>query len=757
MLARILKTPRIARFSMAGLAFSMAFSSTDRADGCQAQQAAPPNVHVPTGVASTLPPPGSVTYRLGDRTNIARAAEPGLQFAPRPDQAPQINGDGMVRQASYQEPAGGSDQPAAQPVPAMLNGSAPLLPTNQALEVARRQLNGGQPNALAAPGAFAPPPVPAGMAGQLQQPPRRDENSMRGGSQPLRNPATSMGGQFAGITPPTMPPSIPPVAQVARATGLVNSASGAQHSPATSDAANPAGLAVTPGMRSTGVYAATQQPGTGDSQPFAAADELRQSPNTSTGTETPAISLAIPSLEIQAFGPASVGINKPVQYRIVARNRDTITAQRISVMLNLPAWVKVQNVNTSAGRREKTDDPSASRVAWMIDQIPAGQAQSMIVDVIATQAETFDLAIDWAMQPIAASASVGVTEPRLEMNIAGPNEVQYGETAVYDVSVRNPGTGTAENVSVMLPEALGGERATLGDIAPGQERTFQVELLARAAGQLDLTTSAAATGNLQASSTRNIIVRRPQLATEIAGPPVKYAGTSATYEVVITNSGDATARDVVAAIALPAGVIYNSGIDGAEVGEGGLRWNIGTLDIGDSRRYQLNCTMNVDGQIGVEIAARGSGEIASVARCSTLVETVADIVLTVEDPTGPLPLNQKVDYTIRIRNRGTKVAESLDLIFMFSEGIEPSSANGLGNTIEPGKVTFSSIPSIEPGDEIAVTVSAQASQPGTHKFRAQLTGAKTEAHEVSEGTTQFYGDPANRTAEKPGDAASGIR
>jgi uncharacterized repeat protein (TIGR01451 family) len=755
MLARFTKMPGFCRLSIAGMALSLACSPFAKASGWQTQQQAPPNVHVPTGVASTLPPAGSVTYRLGDQTNIARAAEPGLQFAPRPDLPPLVNGDGMVRQASWQEPVGTAGQTSAQPIPTMLNGSAPLLPTNQVLEVARMQMGGGQPGALTPPGALAPPPAPGGRAGQLQQPPPRDENSMRTGGQPLRNPTAPMAGQLPGNAP-AMPPSVSPAAQVARATGLVNTQSQGTQGPIAGNPAGSGGPSLTPGLRSTGAYAATQQP-TGNPAAQATQDGLRQPTSPSGNSETPAISLMIPSLEIQAFGPASVGINKPVQYRIVARNRDTMTAQRISVMLNLPAWVQVQNVNTTAGRREKSDDPTASRVAWMIDQIPAGQSQSMIVDVIATQAETFDLAIDWAMQPVAATASVAVTEPRLEMNIAGPNEVQYGETAVYDVSVRNPGTGIAENVSVMLPEALGGERATLGDIAPGQERTFQVELLARAAGQLDLTTSAAATGNLQASSTRNIIVRRPQLATEIVGPPVKYAGTAATYEVVITNSGDATARDVVAAIALPAGVVYNSGIDGAEVSEGGLRWNIGTLDIGDSRRYQLNCTMNVDGQIGVEIAARGSGEIASVARCTTLVETVADIVLTVEDPTGPLPLNQKVDYTIRIRNRGTRIAEALDLVFMFSEGIEPSSANGLGNTIEPGKVTFSPIPSIDPGDEIAVTVSAQATQPGTHKFRAQLTGTKTEAHEVSEGTTQFYGEPSSRTAENAGGTGSEIR
>ncbi len=94
------------------------------------------------------------------------------------------------------------------------------------------------------------------------------------------------------------------------------------------------------------------------------------------------------------------------------------------------------------------------------------------------------------------------------MKIVGPSEVLYGETAIYQVTVRNPGTGRAESVSVMLPEALEVNGATLGDIGPNEEKNFRVELLARTAGALDLATTATAAGNLQTSTAKQILVRR---------------------------------------------------------------------------------------------------------------------------------------------------------------------------------------------------------------------------------------------------------
>ena len=126
----------------------------------------------------------------------------------------------------------------------------------------------------------------------------------------------------------------------------------------------------------------------------------------------------------------------------------------------------------------------------------------------------------------------------------------------------------------------------------------------------------------------------------------------------------------------------------------------------------------------------------------TTVETVADLVLTVEDPKGPLPTGENVDYTIKIRNRGSRAASGVSVVMQYSKGIEPTEAEGLKYTIDSvhGQVLFSTIPQVNPGEEVTLVVRAVPEVAGTHVFRAQLTCTDSDSREVAEGTTRFYGD-----------------
>jgi hypothetical protein len=468
--------------------------------------------------------------------------------------------------------------------------------------------------------------------------------------------------------------------------------------------------------------------------------------------ENSLIEMKTPSIDIQTYGPPTVGVHKRAQYKLVVTNQTSHDAEHLTVSVELPQWVNIDNVSTTIGRREAGTQQRSQRVNWVIDRLSAGSAQTMTVDATPTKAEHFDFVVDWTIQTHSSGSKITVTEPRLEMNIAGPNEILYGETAMYKVTVRNPGTGLAENIVVMLPEALGGERQSIGDIAPGQDKTFDVELLARAAGELNLTTIASGAGELQTSASRNIIVRRPELDIAIIGPPLKYAGTVGQYEIRITNKGDAIARDVTAALALPAGVQFIEGIEGVEANNNIIGWQIGTLDVGDSRTYKISCQLNSEGNTKIELGARGSSDIAGIAQCVTKVESVADMVLAVEDPKGPLPTGQKQTYKIRVKNRGTRAARQLNLVMQYSEGIEPTTAQGLTHQVVPGQVIFTPIASVEAGEEMTVEVIAQALTAGTHRFRAQLTTDDGEVYEVAEGTTRFYGDniPPSRSSELPG-------
>ena len=465
------------------------------------------------------------------------------------------------------------------------------------------------------------------------------------------------------------------------------------------------------------------------------------------------IRLAAPAIEVESFGPQTVGVNKPANYKVVVKNNSNELAERILVGINMPQWIDIENVNLTTGGKEITDGKDKARLVWSIDKIPGNSSQTITITAVPRKAEVFDVGVEWTLVPRVGTTNINVTEPKLEMNIAGPQEVLYGETAVYHVTVRNPGTGTAEAVRIMLPEALGGESADLGNIEAGKEKNLQVELLARTAGDLTLITTAVADGNLKTSAERALTVRRANLNISLDGPGLKYAGSVATYAVKVSNSGDATANEIVAAVALPTGVKYISGIETVKLIEGGMRWPVGTLEPGQTRTYKINCQLDTSGDLQLEVGARGRGDLAASSACLTTVETVADLVLSVADPKGPLPTGEAVGYTIKVQNRGSKSAKDVKLVMQFSEGIEPKRADGLEHKIVPGEVKFSPISQIEPGQEMSFKVTAVASIAGTHVFRAQLVCEESDAREVSEGTTRFFGETVQPVATANANAA----
>ena len=461
--------------------------------------------------------------------------------------------------------------------------------------------------------------------------------------------------------------------------------------------------------------------------------------------------MSVPAIEVQTYGPESIGINKIATYKVTISNDGQKDATDLQVTVAMPVSVELQNINISSGHHEiGTQEESVTRLTWNLDRLPAGVTHTIALNTIPRTAEPFDLEVAWAVAPQTASSQVTVTEPKLEMKISGPSEVMFGEKANYDVTISNPGTGHAEQVSVMLPDELGGERANIGDVEAGGEKRFKVELLARTAGRLNLTATAVGEGNIKAEGSHEILVRRANLAVVVEGPPMKYAGGLGQYIVTVANDGDAPASGVTAVLAMPSGVKYLGGIKNVEDNNGGLKWQIGTLASGDRKSFKVNCQLDASGSLVFQAGARGTGDLAATHECQTQVNTIADLTLDVHDPKGPLPTGEDVDYKLIIRNRGSRSANGVDVVMQFSEGIDPIKAEGMKNDIstKAGQVVFAPIGRIEPGQEIILKVTAKANKSGTHIFRGQLTCAESDSREIDEGTTRFFGDSINDASQE---------
>ncbi len=469
-----------------------------------------------------------------------------------------------------------------------------------------------------------------------------------------------------------------------------------------------------------------------------------------------AIRLEAPSLSVESFGPQSIGINRPATYKVVVTNETSRIAERVMVSIDMPAWVEIDKVNQTSGERQFADSNDAkekTKLVWKIDQVPANGSQTITITTIPRKAEAFDLGIEWTLAPRAGAANIVVTQPKLEMSIVGPDEVHFGENALYEVTLRNTGNGDAEDVILILPEALGGDRAPLGKIPAGASQTHKVEVLARMPGELDMALTAVSENQAEVAASRKLMIRRANLGINIAGPALRYAGTSGQYVVTLTNTGDAAAVDVVAALGLPSGVKYLGGIETFNLIDGGIRWPVGRIEPGQSREYKVNCKFDTSGELQLEAGTKANGELQAAHACVTRVQTIADLAMVLNDPAGPLTTGEEITYEIVVQNRGTKSANDVDVWMIFSEGLEPKSGSGREYRIpRDGAIQFATIPQIDPGQSISMKVNAVAFAPGTHVFRAELQCKEADAREIKEGTSKFFGEevgnPSGTTANK---------
>ncbi len=460
------------------------------------------------------------------------------------------------------------------------------------------------------------------------------------------------------------------------------------------------------------------------------------------------LSSHIPSIRVDTIGPRAIVIGKQAAYQITVTNAGDADASDISVTVDVPSWIDVIGSEATVGTpRLDRETRDAKQMVWAIDSLPAQAQHQMKLYVVPRQSEPFQLSVNWQCTPDSSVARIDVQVPQLEMSIAGPEDILHGATGKYIITLSNPGTGDAQDVTVNLSPYIGGGAKVVGTVPAGGHKDIVAEFTAREAGRIQIHCDATADGGMKADASHTVLIRRASLAITASGPSFKYAGNQATYEIRVANSGNAVAEDVIAAVALPTGAKYLGGVEGAQMLEGGLRWRIGRLEAGAHQDYAVRCELNLPGENRLDAGVQARGDLAASHAAVTTVESLADLKLTVNDPKGPQPVGQEVVYEVHIHNRGTKAARRVKVIAQFSEGIEPVAATGASAEIVPGQVLYEAISAVEAGEHVTLKITARADRPGNHIFRTEVKCEEPESRLIAEETTRYFGDSVSRTSE----------
>ncbi len=476
-----------------------------------------------------------------------------------------------------------------------------------------------------------------------------------------------------------------------------------------------------------------------------------------------------PLLSVETTGPRSITIGKPATYTVTVRNTGEMAAQDLVVTVRVPEWADVLEARGSTGAAQlpvvHADAAGANQAAatngamqpveWNLPRLEARSKEELTLRIVPRKSKSFDLAVQWTFTPPSSHAHVEVQEPKLAMNLAGPEEVVFGQTKIYKLTLANPGSGDAENVMIELAplgdQTTGVTRHTIGTIPAGESKVIEVELTARNPGKVVIKALATADGDLSAEVAEEVLVRRAGLELAAVGSKLKYAGTVGAYRIAVANPGNATAENVQITATLPGGAKHVSSSGGGQASSDGSRvtWTVPALRAGSDMTFDLKCELDIPGVNRLQVQAKADSELTAVADAATQVEAIAELKLDVDEPKGALPVGDEVTYQVRVANRGSKAATQVTVVCYASEELEATSASGGAHQVVNGMVIFKPLAQLAAGAEAPLKVNLRAARAGKHQFRVSVFCAefsdKDESGErvpllSSQHTALFYGD-----------------
>ena len=435
-----------------------------------------------------------------------------------------------------------------------------------------------------------------------------------------------------------------------------------------------------------------------------------------------------------------MNVGQKCQLELIVKNTGTAMAAYLEVAAEFPSTLRVT---------ETSPNPFADGT-WKIPVLAPDKEFRIAITVIPLQRG--EIAPNANVKfTTATAAAFTVEEPLLALAVSGPEQVTLGEAASHVVTISNPGTGVASDVTVMvtLPEGL--EHVSkrdrlmmdLGSLSPGEKRNVRLALTAIHGGDQSLIIDAKAGAELTSQSRSLVKVLAPQLEIAVDGPGLRYVGRDARYNVSVSNKGAAPTNNVRAMYAVPDGFEFQSASRGGNYDKTRriVSWFVGSVKSNETIELSLKLRPVKPGDFAH--AARVVSEHGDIAeaQAATRIEGTASLLLKVADLDDPVETGKETAYEITIQNDGSKEAQNVGLSIELPVGVKLVDVKGPSSHIaESGLVVFKSLPTLPAGKTATYRVFVQGSEEGNQRLRARLTSDSIQEPLTVEELTRFYAE-----------------
>jgi uncharacterized repeat protein (TIGR01451 family) len=281
--------------------------------------------------------------------------------------------------------------------------------------------------------------------------------------------------------------------------------------------------------------------------------------------------IAKATIKVAKVAPKQTVRDETFKVQVMVENTGKVPAENVRVVENVPASAEFEAITTGAKRVQQAE---GQQWVWEIPKLLPGERKVIEYRVTPREAkDVFTLTSVSGQRLVADKPAEGRTQvlvPGLELKLTGPTAgvVNAGESAKYEIVIRNTGTLTSTNVRVTgtLPadckptmKTDGGQVYrdsivwTLPRLEPGEAQSFRFGIKATTTGRRVVVASASDARGMKAGQ---------ELATVFAGtaalvwetkfdPLTVQVGRQGTFTVRVKNNGGEAARDVKLQIEVP--------------------------------------------------------------------------------------------------------------------------------------------------------------------------------------------------------------
>ncbi len=446
-----------------------------------------------------------------------------------------------------------------------------------------------------------------------------------------------------------------------------------------------------------------------------------------------------PSIGIDKDAPATALMGESFAYTIVVTNPSPVDATQLVVTDPLPAGIELVSTNPKAESKDGV-------LSWTFDRLSSRRKKTIQVAVRAQKKGRYtNCAEVVAAMGLSARdcADTEIIEPHLTVELQCVGEAIVCDPLPYTLRVANCGDAPAKNVTVTadLPSGLTTEAGqtkltfNAGTLEAGASKKATFNVKASGSGTYTVMAAANAEGGLHAQAQCQTRVTQPVLVVSKTGPENRYLGRPANYQITVSNSGDAPARNTVLTDTIPPGMKFISASDGAAPNAGKLTWSFGTLAPQASRT--VNVTLQANGIGAMHNTATASAYCTEASASSvTNVQGISAVLLEVIDTSDPIEVGQNLVYEIKVTNQGSADGTNVVLTCSLPGELQFVSADGPSRGIGAGQtISFEPVPSVSPGGVLTYRVTVKALRAGDVRFRATMkTDQTTTVVEETEST-----------------------